>query len=90
MKYIDEKEVFGDSTLTLDGQGLHEIDMVSEVISNYTNISSKTIKNCIINKGLQALFDNPSLIGANDRQKILLLKLKDLVDWGFDNTYESI
>lgn len=90
MEYAYGEEIIGDSLFTLDGQGPKEIDTVSEIISNYTNISLVKVKNCIMNKGLQAIFDNPSLVGANDEQKILILKLKDLVDWGFDNAYESI
>lgn len=90
MKYSGEKGKYQNSTFKLDGEDSYDIDNVSEIISKYTDIPLVKIKNCVIHKGLKALFDNPSLVGANGEQIILLSEIKELVDWGFGNTYESI
>lgn len=90
MKYSNKKGTHKGDLLILDGEDSFDIDAASEIISNYTNIPLVKIKNCIMVKGLKALFDNPSLVGANEEQIILLSEIKELVDWGFDNTYESI
>lgn len=90
MKYSNKKVTHKGDLLILDGEDSYDIDNVSEIISKYTDIPLVKIKNCIMAKGLKALFDNPSLVGANGEQIILLSEIKELVDWGFDNTYETI
>lgn len=90
MKYKYGKEMLGAARLKLDGQNEGDTETASKIISDYTKIPYLRIKSFIMCRGLRELFDNPSLIGATGEQIKLMLEVKDLIDWGFDNTYESI
>lgn len=88
MKYEEGKEKLSYCSFMLDGNE-ENIDTAARIISKYTEIPFSKIKTFIKAEGIEALFDNPHLIGANEEQAGLLLELKEMIDWGLD-TYESV
>jgi len=88
MKYMNNDEIINKGFLMLDGDE-ENIEVAAQIISKYTKIPSGKVKTFIMMKGLKTLFDNPSLIGANEEQAKILFELKDMIDWGLD-TYESV
>jgi len=88
MKYEEGKEMLSNYSFMIDGNE-ENIDTAARIISKYTEIPYKKIKTFIMAEGLKTLFDNPSLIGANEKQTRILFDLKEMIDWGFD-TYESV
>ena len=77
--YEQQPEVFGESSLKLDGEVNQDIQQFAKLISEHTEIPGDRIESMICKYGIEEVLKNPSLICTTKDQEQKLKQIGKLI-----------